>query len=110
MLRFVADLTAARLLYDRTLAQAVGSADQAGSALRSAEERLRRLETGLLADAERVAQAAELAYSRGAMNLMDLLDARRTLRQVQVEAATARADYAKALAAWRLQADYGKTR
>ncbi len=44
------------------------------------------------------------------MNLMDLLDARRTLRQVQVEAATARADYAKALAAWRLQADYGKTR
>ncbi|WP_153147874.1 TolC family protein [Dechloromonas sp. H13] len=108
--RAEADLTAARLLYDRTLAQAVGSADQAGSALRSAEERLRRLETGLLADAERVAQAAELAYSRGAMNLMDLLDARRTLRQVQVEAATARADYAKALAAWRLQADYGKTR
>jgi outer membrane protein, heavy metal efflux system len=108
--RAEADLTAARLLYERTLAQAIGSADQASSALRSAEERLRRLETGLLADAERVARAAELAYSRGAMNLMDLLDARRTLRQVQIEAATARADYAKALAAWRLQADYGKTK
>jgi cobalt-zinc-cadmium efflux system outer membrane protein len=92
------------------LAQAVGSADQAVSALRSAEERLRRLEAGLLADAERVAKAAELAYSRGAMNLMDLLDARRTLRQIQIETATARADYAKALAAWRLQADYGKTK
>jgi len=108
--RAEADLTAARLIYERTMAQAVGSTDQASSALRSAEERLRRLETGLLADAERVARAAELAYSRGAMNLMDLLDARRTLRQVQIEAATARADYAKALAAWRLQADYGKTK
>jgi cobalt-zinc-cadmium efflux system outer membrane protein len=108
--RAEADLTAARLLYERTLAQAIGSSDQASSALRSAEERLRRLETGLLADAERVARAAELAYSRGAMNLMDLLDARRTQRQVQIEAATARADYAKALAAWRLQADYGKNK
>jgi len=108
--RAEADLTAARLLYERTLAQATGSSDQASSALRSAEERLRRLETGLLADAERVARAAELAYSRGAMNLMDLLDARRTQRQVQIEAATARADYAKALAAWRLQADYGKNK
>ncbi len=108
--RAEAELTAARLIYERTLAQAVGSADQAGSALRSAEERLRRLETGLLGDAERVAKAAELAYQRGAMNLMDLLDARRTLRQVQLEAATARADHAKALAAWRLQADYGKTK
>ncbi len=108
--RAEADLAAARLLYERTLAQAVGSADQAVSALRSAEERLRRLEAGLLADAERVAKAAELAYSRGAMNLMDLLDARRTLRQIQIETATARADYAKALAAWRLQADYGKTK
>lgn len=108
--RAEADLTTARLLYDRTLAQAVGGSDQASSALRSAEERLRRLETGLLADAEHVAKAAELAYSRGAMNLMDLLDARRTLRQIQIETATARADYAKALAAWRLQADYGKTK
>jgi cobalt-zinc-cadmium efflux system outer membrane protein len=108
--RAEADLTTARLLYDRTLAQAVGGSDQASSALRSAEERLRRFETGLLADAERVAKAAELAYSRGAMNLMDLLDARRTLRQIQIETATARADYAKALAAWRLQADYGKAK
>ena len=104
--RAEAELSAARMLYERTLAQARGSADQADSALRSAEDRRRRLETGLLADAKRVAKAAELAYQRGAMNLMDLLEARRTLRQVQLETATARADYAKALAAWRLQADY----
>ena len=108
--RAEAELTTARLLYERTLAQAVGSSDQASSALRSADERLRRFATGLLADAERVAKAAELAYNRGAMNLMDLLDARRTLRQIQIETATAHADHAKALAAWRLQADYGKTK
>ena len=108
--RAEADLATARLLYERTLSQAVGSADQASSALRSADDRLRRLETGLLADAERVAKAAELAYNRGAMNLMDLLDARRTLRLIQIETATAHADHAKALAAWRLQADYGKTK
>ena len=31
---------------------------------------------------------------------MDLLDARRTLRAIQVEAAVARADLARALASW----------
>ncbi len=105
--RTEADLVTARLLMERTEAQAMGSADQAASALRSAEARLRRLETGLLADAERVAKAAEFAYGKGGMSLMDLLDARRTLRQVQIEAASARADYANALAAWRLEANYG---
>ncbi|MBS1188348.1 MAG: Outer rane efflux protein [Rhodocyclaceae bacterium] len=103
-----ADLDAARQTYAKILALAVGDVDQARSAVQSARDRRRRLETGLLADAERVAKAAEFAYGKGAMGLMDLLDARRTLRQVQVEAAMARADYAKALAAWRLQAEFGK--
>ena len=62
----------------------------------------------MLADAERVAAAAELAYNKGAMGLMDLLDARRTLRQLRIEALTARADYAKALSDWQLAAEYGK--
>lgn len=106
--RAEAELEQARQWYARTLAQASGELGQAGSTLRSAEERRRRLETGLLADAESVAKAAELAYAKGAMGIMDLLDARRTLRQVQVEAAVARSEHAKALAAWRLQAEYGK--
>lgn len=106
--RAEADLDAARVQYERTLALARGDVDQARSALTSAEERRRRLETGLLADAEKVAKAAEFAYKKGAMGVMDLLDARRTLRQVQIEAATARAEHAKALAAWRLQAETGR--
>ena len=70
------------------------------------QEDLRRIEEGLLADARRVAEAAEFAYRRGAMGLLDLLDARRTQRQVEAEALNARADYARAWAAWTLQANY----
>jgi len=101
--RAEAELDAARLQYNRTLAQATGDTHQAGTLLRSAQDRRRRLETGLLADAEKVARAAEFAFGKGAMSLMDLLDARRTLRQVQLEASAARAEHAKALAAWQLQ-------
>lgn len=108
--RAEAELDAARIQYARTQAQATGEVDVARSALEAAAERRRRLETGLLADAEKVAKAAEFAYTKGAMGLMDLLDARRTLRQVQIEAATACAEYAKALSAWRLQAEYGSKR
>lgn len=98
----------ARLQFEQLQAQATGQVGQARSALLAARDRLQRLEQGLLADAERVAAAAELAYNKGAMGLMDLLDARRTLRQLRIEALTARADYAKALSDWQLAAEYGK--
>ncbi len=104
--RAESELDAARLQMEQQQAQAVGQVAQARSALLSARERVKRLEGGLLLDAERVAKAAELAYTKGAMGLMDLLDARRTLRQIQVEAASARADYAKALSDWQLQAEF----
>lgn len=60
-------------------------------------------ETDILPRARKVAQGAELAYSKGAMSLTDLLDARRTLRATLLEALTARADYAKAAGAWQLR-------
>lgn len=103
MARAEADFSAAREQFEKTQAQAQGEIDQAKSALRSARDRRLRLESGLLRDAERVAAAAEFAYAKGAMGILDLLDARRTLWQVRAEAAAARADYAKSLALWRLQ-------
>lgn len=106
--RAEADLTTARLQAEQQQALAVGQVAQARHALLAARDRVQRLQGGLLTDAERVAQAAELAYGKGAMGLLDLLDARRTLRQIQIEAATARADYAKALADWQIQAEYRK--
>jgi cobalt-zinc-cadmium efflux system outer membrane protein len=72
--------------------------DLAASGARSASYRER-----ILPRAEEVAQAAEYAYGRGATSLTELIDARRTLRAVLLEAIAARADHARALTAWRLR-------
>jgi cobalt-zinc-cadmium efflux system outer membrane protein len=69
--------------------------------LGAAADRLRRYEASLLAEAQKAADYAEYAYRNGAIGVIDLLDARRTLRAVTLDAAAARADYAKALARWR---------
>jgi len=73
---------------------------RAASDLGAAAARLQRYDTTLLGAAVRSAQAAEFAFRRGASSVLDVLDARRTLRAVQLEALAARVDYAKALAAW----------
>ncbi len=99
--RAEADLQLARDTLEQVRAQAESEISRAGADLDAAAERGRRFESGLLAEAGRVARAAELAFGHGAMSVMDLLDARRTLKVTQFEAAAARSDYAKALAAWR---------
>lgn len=74
---------------------------RAASDLNAAAERVERFDTTLLAAANRSAQASEFAFQRGAISVLEVLDARRTLRAVRLEALAARNDYAKALAAWR---------
>ncbi|MBI3529309.1 MAG: TolC family protein [Betaproteobacteria bacterium] len=69
--------------------------------LASARDRVDRFDGQLLASARKAAEASEFAYKRGALGVMDLLDARRSLNATQLDAAAAHADYAKALAAWR---------
>jgi len=44
-----------------------------------------------------------VAYAKGALSLTDLIDARRTLRSTLIEAAFARADYAKSSVVWGLR-------
>lgn len=56
----------------------------------------------LLKEADKVLQSAEFAYKQGAQSVMDLLDARRTYKSTQLEAMSARADYASALSSWLL--------
>ena len=94
------DYAAAEDALARALALARSDADRALGDLQAADERLRRADQ-TLAEAGRSAQAAEFAYTNGALGLMDLLDARRTLRALQIEAAQNRADYAKAFALWQ---------
>ena len=68
-----------------------------------AAARVLSYETTILPRARKVAELAELAYSKGAMSLTELIDARRTLRSVLIEALNARTDHAKAAQAWLLR-------
>ena len=85
----------------RARAVAANDVRRAASDLNAAAERVGRYDGSLLGAAGRSAQAAEFAFQRGAISVLEVLDARRTLRAVQIESVAARADYAKALAAWR---------
>ena len=71
--------------------------------LQALAARARTYQRGIVPQARQVAAMAELAYSKGAMSLTDLIDARRTLRNVLLEDIATRADHARALAAWELR-------
>ena len=94
------ELQIARENFERVRALALGEIAKTRADLDAARERVRRFADGLLAEAQRAADGAEFAYSRGAIGVMDLLDARRQLYATRLEASGARTDYAKSLAAW----------
>ncbi|WP_157278142.1 TolC family protein [Methyloversatilis thermotolerans] len=60
--------------------------------------RVRRYADTVLPSARRSAEATEFAFQHGAVGVLDVLDARRTLRSIESEALSARADYARARA------------
>ena len=96
-------LTAAQDALDK--ARRVATLDLQGlmAQLQSGALRSRSYEQDILPRAAQVAAQAEFAYTKGALNLADLLDARRTLRTTGLEALAARTDHAKAATAWRLR-------
>lgn len=95
----LADQRGAELRVEQLRAQARAEAAQAEADLRDAAEQQRRFEAGVLAAAQRAADAAEFAYAHGAAGLMDLLDARRTLHGLQAQSLQAR------VALWKAGAD-----
>jgi len=99
--RAESDRYAARDNLERVRALARADVSRAQADLAAARERVERFERQLVPSARKAAEAAEFAYLRGALGVMDLLDSRRALNAVQIEAIAAHADYAKALAAWR---------
>jgi cobalt-zinc-cadmium efflux system outer membrane protein len=92
------DLAHAQL--ERVRATVLTEINGAAAAVATTAQRVRAFREGLLAAAERAADGAEFAYTRGAIGVMDLLDSRRQLHAVRVDAATALADYARAYSAW----------
>ena len=84
----------------RTIGVAQNEIQHAATSLETAHQRSERYAREILPGATRNAEAYEFAFRRGALDVTDLLDARRTLRATQLEALDARADYAKAAVAW----------
>ncbi|MBS0466121.1 MAG: TolC family protein [Proteobacteria bacterium] len=101
--RAQAALSAAQELLDKTRRLALLDLQSLQQQAATAARRAAGYEDGILPRAREVAQSAELAYSKGAISLTDLLDARRTLRATVLEALAARADYAKAQGHWLLR-------
>lgn len=97
----LASLEAAKVNLARTRAGAEAEVSTALAALKGATERVRRNRDELLVAAEKAAAAAEYAYKNGAVGVIDMLDARRTLRATRLDALAALADFSKALASWR---------
>ena len=95
------EYTAATEAREQTQAAALGEIARARADLNAASEKVRRFDREMLSEAQKAADAAEFAYRNGAMGVTDLLDARRILRALQLEAVSVRADYAKSLAEWQ---------
>ncbi len=95
-----AEYDTAQTQLERVRAVALSEISAAAAALAATADRVQRFRQGLLAAAGQSADAAEFAYTRGAIGVMDLLDARRQLHAVRVDAAAAFADYARAYGAW----------
>ena len=87
-----------RLKRSQALAQYEVASAQ--TAIVQAADRVRRYRDELLKAAEKSAQAAEFAYQNGATGVMDVLDARRTLRAIRLDALAAQSEFSKAIAAW----------
>lgn len=85
---------------NRVLLAARNELARTDSRLGAARTALRQMRESVLPGAERVAADAEFAYAKGATGVLDLLDARRALRQTRLDAVAAQGEYANAMSAW----------
>lgn len=97
-------IEAAELTARKQRQQALLELRQAGDQWQAATERLKRLDGAALPAAQQALNTVELAHQRGAAALTDVLDARRQLHAVQLDLVDARANQAKAQAAWQASA------
>lgn len=93
-------LLASEEAVQRARAQAQTDIASLWADLQAAGERRQRYDQELLPKSRQATDAEEFAYQHGARSVLDLIDVRRTLHAVQLEAVAANADYAKALSAW----------
>lgn len=94
----LAAVAQAEIQLDKVRAAALAERATSLSQVRAAQERVQRLEGEIVPQARAAADAADFARQQGAMGLQDVLDARRALHAAELDALTAHADLAKALA------------
>lgn len=100
--RALADQAGAELLLSTARLQARRRLEAELAALTTAADVLRTYQGDLLDNARTAAASAEYAYQRGASSLLNLLDARRTLRTVQIDALNAQASFSRHRFLWDL--------
>jgi outer membrane protein, heavy metal efflux system len=88
-----AGVAVAQVNDNETKRQALSDVIQAADSLRSATLLARRYQGGLLDKTQQAVERARYAYSRGAISLLDLLDAIRTNQDIRTEYFTAVHDY-----------------
>jgi cobalt-zinc-cadmium efflux system outer membrane protein len=84
------------ILMDTRL-QITGEVAQAWFSFKAAEKQLRHYQDGLVNDAAKILEARTYAYQRGETGLIDLLNARRTYSELQVEYSETLYEYAEKL-------------
>ena len=100
--RSMAEMTQAEIAMLQTERNARTEAKLLIHELDEANGRLHSLQDMALQSARRTDKAADVAYSRGAMSTFEYLDAKRALRQAEIDATTARADAALASSSIRM--------
>lgn len=101
--RAVAEVAFSQDMLERTRQRALNEMVTLLQAKAANAERLQTYEEKILPDALRVAEQTEAAYRQGGLPLTDLLDARRTLRAVQLDVLSAQGAHAKAWMNWQLR-------
>lgn len=91
------DYEAAKEALTHIEANARSEWNQINADVASAETNLDILQKDQLPRAENVASTVELGYKKGALSLLELLDARRMLRQTRLDTLNARANLARAV-------------
>lgn len=101
--RALAEQAVSQDLLERTRQRALNERVLLLQAKAANAARLQTYEEKIVPDALRVAEQTEAAYRQGGLPLTELLDARRTLRAVQLDVLSAQGAYAKAWMNWQLR-------
>lgn len=94
----------------KAIAMATADIMIARQSLQEASDRRREFDETQLPAARKAAEVAEFAYGHGATSLIELLDARRSLRAIELGAVDARLDQANAIARLRAAETTGDDR